>query len=391
MPTWRELKVELASARRKGELAYTLIDRVLERPRALDGELSRILAECGQTDLFDDLLAARLLGREERSVGSTSPSSYHRFLTRAQILGADEEARMAKRIEFARRRLERTILISKVAPEIREQYFTRIETPEVARDSRAGLQLADAPGEDSLRTRWTEYLRLRNDLIEANIPLVERIALRYRTYGIPHVDLVQHGDIGLIRAATKFDWRKNVRFRTYAEWWIRQAIERATDTDRDIIHVPRPMRQRLSKANRLNRALGNDTPLDSREFSKLMDVDRGTAARVFSIKSGIASLDQTSLDEDRPMRGDLIGPDLSGREDRDESEYLQNRLGRMLGQLPEREQQVISLRYGLSGETPRTLEQVGQLLEISRERVRQLQLRAIDQLRTASADPRTAV
>ena len=392
MASWRTLRAELAEARVRGELPYSLIDRVLKRQDALDGELSRILAECGNAVMFDDLVADKL---EEQgrplATGTTGASPYQRFLSRTQILDADEEIRMAKRIEFARRRLERTIALADVPPDTREQYFNRIETPEEARVSRPGAGHTDPPGEDLLEIRWAEYLRLRNDLIEANLPLVERIALRYRTYGIPHADLAQHGDIGLIRAATKFDWRKNVRFRTYAEWWIRQAIERATDTDRDVIHVPRPMRQRLSKANRLNRAMGRDMPLDSGQFARMMDVDRGTAARVFSIKSGITSLDQSNLEEDRPMRGDLIGPDLSHREEREESEYLRSRLGRMLGQLPEREQRVISLRYGLSGDPPRTLEEVGRLLDISRERVRQLQLRAIDQLRTGSADPRTAV
>ncbi|MFH0945595.1 MAG: sigma-70 family RNA polymerase sigma factor [Planctomycetota bacterium] len=377
----------LAAARAHGELPYSVLDRILEQQRALDRDLNRVLDDCGQLPLFDDLLAESILGSRENCLDGSGLAFSRAFTSRAQQLGADEEIRLAKRIEFSRRRLERSIVTARVPREIKEEYFNLIETPELARVDLAPPD-PKAPGEATLEARWSEYLRLRNDLIEANIPLVERIAARYRTYGIPRSDLVQHGDIGLIRAATKFDWRRNVRFRTYAEWWIRQAIERATDTDRDIVHVPRPMRQRLSKAKRLNRASGRDIPLDTARFAELTDLDRATAARIFSIKAGVASLDQTGPDQSRTLGSDLVGPDLARRTERDDEEFLRCRLNRMLGQLPEREQHVISLRYGLDGRSPHTLEEVGRILDISRERVRQLQLRAIDQMRNAAADPR---
>lgn len=391
MATWKQVKTQIAAAREQGRVPYSLLDVVLERRHALGRELPRILVECGQAPLFDDRLCTRILGRDAREAGANSPSPLRRFVARARFLQRAEEVRLARRIEFARRRLERMIVSSNAPGEVRECFFDRIETPEVARGALPGLPLPGAPDEQALRDRWEEYIRLRNDLIEANLPLIGRIAARYRTYGIPDCDLIQHGSLGLIRAADKFDWRKNVRFRTYAEWWIRQAIERATDTDRDVIHIPRPVRQKISRARLARRAQGHDEPLDARRFSDMMGVERGAAARIFSVKSGIASLERTGLADGRPIKDDLVGPDLAGREELEEIEHLRSRLDGMILQLPEREQQVINLRYGLGGLPPHTLEQVGDILRISRERVRQLQLRAIGHLKIAGPDPRVAV
>lgn len=305
---------------------------------------------------------------------------------RPRFLTAAEEIEIARRIEFLRRRLSWTASVARVPDNIRRQYLDTIDGADefVGQAAPRGRHFT----ETDIRQRWYEYLRMRNRLIEANLTLVERLALRYRTYGIPTVDLVQHGNLGLIRAADKFDWRKKVRFRTYAEWWIRQAIERATDTDRDVIHVPRPMRQKISKANHLNRAAGGTIPMDAGRFSELMGVERSAAARVFSIKSGIASLERSGPDDSQPIKNDLIGPDLSGRADVENLEHLRTRLDTMMDELPERERKVINLRYGLGGESPRTLEEVGEILHISRERVRQLQMRAIGHLRLAAPDPR---
>lgn len=385
-----ELTRELDVARRRGEIPYSLLDRLLERPRALDRGLARLLGACGDLPLRDDRLPTRILGELEADLGATAGSPLKRYLARTRVLSQIEESRLARRIEFARRRLERAATLSREPEAVRTAYFDRIETPEGDRRNAAAAAAQVAPDQALLETRWREYLALRNDLVESNLPLVDRIAGRYRTYGIPHADLVQHGCVGLIRAATKFDWRKGVRFRTYAEWWIRQAIERATDTDRDVIHVPRPMRQKISKANRLHRAAGAERPLDSRSFARLMHVDAGAAARVFSIKSGIASLEQSGNEESHSLKNELLGPDLARRAEREEHDHLRHRLDGLIDVLPEREQKVINLRYGLAGESPHTLEEVGQILRISRERVRQLQLRAIDHLRLAGADPRLA-
>ena len=378
MSAKRSLPSLLEEAQSAEELPYSLLDVILERDHALGRELTRILRALGQRAMSNDAGA-------EPAAGASPALGRSRFLT-----GSDE-VRLGKRIELARRRLERTIAMADASQEVKERYFNRVETPEVGRSDVPLDGEVSPPDETTLRSRWHEYLRLRNDLIVANLPLVERIAGRYRTYGIPHGDLTQHGCLGLIRAADKFDWRKGVRFRTYAEWWIRQAIERATDTDRDVIHVPRPMRQMISKANHLNRKSGSEKPLDSQRMAELMEIDRGVAARALSIKSGIASIDRVATEDGSPMRNDLVGPDLGRASRRESLDHMRSRLTGMMNELPAREQHVLSLRYGLDGSDPRTLEQVGAILHISRERVRQLQMRAIDQLRIAAPDPRVAM
>lgn len=370
------LKEALDSATTAGSVSRDSLRRILAADDSMEHHLGYIFCSLGNLPL--EASGPDPTGEPPHPVASASGAP--RYLTK------DEEIFLAKAIEFTRRRIEWTAEHSKCPPEVRERYLSRIDrSPLPPGGSRNRLLTLS---ETDLESRWQEHLLYRNELVEANLALVERIALRYRTYGIPHADLAQHGNLGLIRAADKFDWRRNVRFRTYAEWWIRQAIERATDTDRDVIHVPRPMRQKISKANHLHRSLGTTRPMDAHRFAELMGIDRAAAARVLSIKSGIASLDRSGLEDGHPMKDDIEGPDLSGREEAENMEHLRTRLGDMLEELPEREQRVLCLRYGLGGEDPRTLEEVGQILHISRERVRQLQMRALDQLRDQARDPR---
>lgn len=359
------------------------LDRRLEHPAALGEELILLLGELADRDLSigADDAPADLFPTE-----SSRESPFTPVFGAARPLTFDDELRIAKRIEFARARLAFTLANAAVDDDVRAHYV-KLTASDITRFIGKWPNNLAAPDVDAIQRRWSEWLSFRNDLIEHNLALVERIALRYRTYGIPHGDLVQHGNLGLIRAADKFDWRHNVRFRTYAEWWIRQSIERATDTDRDVIHVPRPMRQKLSKAHRLNRKAGG-AKLDAAKFAELMNIDKEAAAHAFSIKSGIMSLDRTADDDGHPMRHDLVGDDLGGREATEIHEHLKKRLALLLGDLPSREQNVLSMRFGLDGHEPRTLEEVGEQLGISRERVRQLQARALGQLRDSVVDPR---
>lgn len=359
------------------------LDHLLEHPAALGEELLLLLEAVADRDVtvVDDEAPADLFPG-----GKASESAFAPMFGAARPFTFDDEIRIAKRIEFTRARLAYVLANADVSEEVRSHYVKLTGTDIARFIGKWPLHLA-APSVAAIERRWSEWLAYRNDLIEHNLALVERIALRYRTYGIPHGDLVQHGNLGLIRAADKFDWRHNVRFRTYAEWWIRQSIERATDTDRDVIHVPRPMRQKLSKAQRIHRKEGG-AKLDAAKFAELMGIDREAAAHAFSIKSGVVSLDRTADDDGRPMRNDLVGADLGAREETEVHEHLKARLSLLLGDLPTREQNVLSMRFGLDGNEPRTLEEVGERLGISRERVRQLQARALGQLRDSVVDPR---
>ena len=368
----------LSIVRQTGEVPVSALDTALEDGRFLEENLVELLDGIGSAPLVDDRFAARILA--DREVVH-SPTRLDRFVERARILSAEAESRLAKRIEFTRRRFERTVLTSPLQDAVKRQHLSALYGPHDPRMEQPAPPTKRIPTMREIDERWDEYLAQRNELIESNIALLEHLAARYRTYGIPHVDLVQHGSLGLIRAVDKFDWRRNVRFRTYAELWIRQAIERATDTDRDLIHVPRPIRQKISKANHIHRKSGRLEKLDAQRFAELTGVDPTAAAHALNVKSGIASLDASLFDDGGSLKESFADDVDADGVTSVEREHLRSRVNGLLSQLPEREAKVLNLRYGLAGEQPHTLEEVGELMHISRERVRQLQNRAIDQLR----------
>ncbi len=381
------LQDRLDAARPLTEITITNLDEILAEPQSLELSLPDVLEALDGKPIRDDRVVESLTSARASS-GLRHDSPFARCVDEMCRMSVEDEVRVAKRIDFARLRMEQTLARVRVPDDERVEYYDLVDTPTARRLDTDPEGARDDDGE--LHERLEEFLAQRNEMVEKNVPLVQRIALRYRTYGIPSGDLEQHGTIGLIRAADKFDWRRRVRFRTYAEWWIRQAIERATDTDRDVIHVPRPMRQKISRANHLNRLSGADRPLDANRFAELTGVDREAARHALTIKSGMKSLERSGPLDGLTLRDTLEGPDLGAAREREEIDHLRSRVSGLLSQLPPREATVLHMRFGLDGSEPRTLEEVGHELHISRERVRQLQVRALLHLRDSAADPRNA-
>jgi RNA polymerase primary sigma factor len=225
----------------------------------------------------------------------------------------------------------------------------------------------------------------RSKLIEKNLRLVIPVAKKYRGMGLPFGDLIQEGNLGLMRAADKFDPEKGFRFSTYATWWIRQAVQRAVADKGRTIRVPVHMGEKIRKMARIYNELSaglEREPTDEEVAEKLgWDVDR-----VKDVKSAIpdaTSLNQQlSSEEDSSELGDLLEDE---RESGVAGEVVQElEIHRLMGaveRLPERQRRVLVRRYGLDGEKPATLADLSEELEVSRERVRQLQREAERALR----------
>jgi RNA polymerase primary sigma factor len=299
----------------------------------------------------------------ELTASADSVRAYLKQIGKVALLNAEEEVELAKRIEAGLYAAERVR---------RAEDATDKLSPQMRRD---------------LRWIVRDGERAKNHLLEANLRLVVSLAKRYTGRGMAFLDLIQEGNLGLIRAVEKFDYTKGYKFSTYATWWIRQAITRAMADQARTIRIPVHMVEVINKLGRIQRELLQDLGREPtpEELAKEMDITPEKVLEIQQYAREPISLDQTIGDEGDSQLGDFIeDSEAVVAVDAVSFTLLQDQLQSVLATLSEREAGVVRLRFGLTDGQPRTLDEIGQVYGVTRERIRQIESKTMSKLRHPS-------
>jgi RNA polymerase primary sigma factor len=299
----------------------------------------------------------------ELTASADSVRAYLKQIGKVALLNAEEEVELAKRIEAG-------------------LYATQLMTDLTDK----GEKLPAAQRRDMV---WIcrDGDRAKNHLLEANLRLVVSLAKRYTGRGMAFLDLIQEGNLGLIRAVEKFDYTKGYKFSTYATWWIRQAITRAMADQARTIRIPVHMVEVINKLGRIQRELLQDLGREPtpEELAKEMDITPEKVLEIQQYAREPISLDQTIGDEGDSQLGDFIeDSEAVVAVDAVSFTLLQDQLQSVLETLSEREAGVVRLRFGLTDGQPRTLDEIGQVYGVTRERIRQIESKTMSKLRHPS-------
>jgi RNA polymerase sigma factor (sigma-70 family) len=297
-----------------------------------------------------------IVPRRSEGVDTDSFRLYLRDVSRYPLLSKDEEVRLAKAIEAGR-----------------EAAGSDRTDPGLTSGERLELRRVEIRAENA-----------RQVFVSSNLRLVVFIAKRYQSSGVPLLDLVQEGNLGLIHAVEKFDWRRGFKFSTYATWWIRQAVSRG------IANMGRTVRLPVGVADMIGALQQAQVTLESRlhrqptiaEISLEADFSEEKVLELLGYRSEPLSLSHPLLDDGAAELGDLVeDPTALLPFDEAALALLPQEIDRLLAPLTPRESEILRLRFGLDSGDPRTLEQVGNRLNVSRERIRQIEARALSKLR----------
>ena len=299
----------------------------------------------------------------ELTASADSVRAYLKQIGKVALLNAEEEVDLAKRIE---------------AGLYAEHFLKELEAGEekVLPSQRRDLKLVIRDGD-----------KAKNHLLEANLRLVVSLSKRYSGSGMAFLDLIQEGNLGLIRAVEKFDYAKGYKFSTYATWWIRQAITRAMADQARTIRIPVHMVEVINKLGRIQRELLQDLGREPtpEELAKEMDITPEKVLEIQQYAREPISLDQTIGDEGDSQLGDFIeDSEAVVAVDAVSFTLLQDQLQDVLDTLSEREAGVVRLRFGLTDGQPRTLDEIGQVYGVTRERIRQIESKTMSKLRHPS-------
>ncbi|WP_213450929.1 RNA polymerase sigma factor [Rhizomonospora bruguierae] len=348
------------------ELAAEIEDVVVDEPAELAEAAQADAAQDSSDFEWDDEESEALKQARrdaELTASADSVRAYLKQIGKVPLLNAEQEVELAKRIEAGLYAAERL----RAADESDEKLPTQLN-----RD----LLWISRDGE-----------RAKNHLLEANLRLVVSLAKRYTGRGMAFLDLIQEGNLGLIRAVEKFDYTKGYKFSTYATWWIRQAITRAMADQARTIRIPVHMVEVINKLGRIQRELLQDLGREPtpEELAKEMDITPEKVLEIQQYAREPISLDQTIGDEGDSQLGDFIeDSEAVVAVDAVSFSLLQDQLQQVLQTLSEREAGVVRLRFGLTDGQPRTLDEIGQVYGVTRERIRQIESKTMSKLRHPS-------
>ncbi|WP_433721365.1 RNA polymerase sigma factor [Actinoplanes sp. CA-051413] len=350
------------------ELAAAIEDVVVEEPAALVQAAATDAAATatdGDFEWDDEESEALKQARRDAELTASADSvrAYLKQIGKVPLLNAEQEVELAKRIEAGLYAAERL------------------------RACDEGEEKLERNFERDLRWIGRDGERAKNHLLEANLRLVVSLAKRYTGRGMAFLDLIQEGNLGLIRAVEKFDYTKGYKFSTYATWWIRQAITRAMADQARTIRIPVHMVEVINKLGRIQRELLQDLGREPtpEELAKEMDITPEKVLEIQQYAREPISLDQTIGDEGDSQLGDFIeDSEAVVAVDAVSFSLLQDQLQQVLQTLSEREAGVVRLRFGLTDGQPRTLDEIGQVYGVTRERIRQIESKTMSKLRHPS-------
>jgi len=378
----KEVKKLISTGKKKGSLTAEEVADVLQEVDLTAEQIENIYAELTNMniDIVDSIETAalpdaedepeenedELLGVKKNFEVATKVSTddpvrmYLKEIGKVSLLTGQDEVRLAKKIEAGENAIKEI--------EEKEEVLTALDKRRLRRKEREGLFA-------------------KRKLVEANLRLVVSIAKRYVGRGMLFLDLIQEGNLGLIRAVEKFDYRKGYKFSTYATWWIRQAITRAIADQARTIRIPVHMVETINKLIRVQRQLLQDLGREPtpEEIAEKMEFTPEKVREILKISQEPVSLETPIGEEEDSQLGDFI-EDKEAQVPIDAASFrlLQEQIGDVLFELNERERKVIELRFGLLDGYPRTLEEVGRVFGVTRERIRQIESKTLSKLRLPS-------
>jgi RNA polymerase primary sigma factor len=321
----------------------------------------------------------------ELSLDDTDVEELHGLFERCEIeLVEDIDPATAASLNIERAPEKRTRRNAKTALDLKPDMTT--DSLQLFLKGIGKVRLLTAQEEVDLAKRiWRGDLAAKQKMVESNLRLVVSIAKNYRNQGLPFLDLIQEGTLGLVRAAEKFDYRKGFKFSTYATWWIRQAVARALADKARTIRIPVHIVEKLNKIGRAERmlvtALGREPTAE--EIAEVTGIDPEEVDSIKHSAQTPISLEKPVGDEEASEFGQFIADERAESPYERAVEILTNEALRdALENLSYRERRVLELRFGLGGEHPRTLDEVGRAFHVTRERIRQIEHQSLEKLRS---------